>query len=1235
VKQTGIAGSAIGAIFLALLMLRVPGRAPASKSETPASKAASARNDQQQKGVPDGPWLASRRHFSGITQQCGSSSSVASQSGAAQQSSGAPKPNSLNNASASEPRQQLWCIPQGEQVRAMMAIVADPVHTHMSLVFDRSLEAITLAAESANYVMDRYWLPWRPVSTGSSEESKQDEARTDAEPGLLMFRWNGPANQSGEQGSKGASLLYVFLVSDTSTAGINGDQFSHAVGYIDDVCSPNHAMCGGIKPISIMGPTFSGSLYSLRRLTATMKTRQFIAYSGTVSSICAQFNQRLLKAEDIKPGSPDVYSPAAECSASPDGYSQVSNLQFKSMVTDTETAVQRFLGTLQDVDKQIDCDKAAQVAILSEAATSYGTASRAARKKLDENEKASQKDAGHEKGSGSQRVEKPCYTNFSYPREISTLRNAYTSTVKPASGSETTSPDASQNYLPFDLADLQPNRSDEPPGFSNRQGPLSKEAVLMDFADDLRREHYKYVGIIGSNVLDVMFLASFLRTACPDIRLFVLNPDLLFERDSDNAPYIGTLALGTYPMVGRNLWWTGGGERLPRLPFADQYEESIYNASLLLIRNIVPNWSGASPYEVQAPISSQSENLEQLPVWLTVVGTGGFWPVQVIPPANSKSPAPDPRQMMHSDFSGAWKAVIIALSAVAFLQIMVLISASPLSPRLHDFAVAAPACSQRLFFINVGSSNLALCLALAAAPAWRFGSDTGAILLSIVAAVAIAALFFTCVRMHRLCRNKHASRPFSLKILGLDALYMAIWILAVLGAYVWDRLLYGDPNNYGFFFAYRSAHLATGVSPLTPMLPLGLCMYIWSIFEIWRLRFNDSMRPRLASETGCPGAETERLIAGSVKNYFLDPKYLAAFFVFLAAWLLTLNPIHPFQLFEHPEFGYLYETWFALVVCLMLASGFRLGQIWGQVRKLLRELERSPVRQAFSRLKGENWSPIWQSGGQEEEWINLARSFEVLNQIKICDGSLDPDLEKAITSAREARKEIHDLLYPAGGQKNATTTSLPPDKLPKTGEELVRRMQETFTQIQVRLATILNHALRVLQQYWSTHILDPDESLDRKDDKESDKVQETASAQDKETQLPLLLEKYVAIRYMAFIRAVLSHVRLLLIFLAISFSLMLISLNVYSFEPHQSLIWSFTAIFAVIGVTALAVLAEAHRNEILSRISGTKPNELGLSFYVRIASLGAAPLFTLLATHFPSIGRFLLSMFQPGLEALK
>jgi hypothetical protein len=107
------------------------------------------------------------------------------------------------------------------------------------------------------------------------------------------------------------------------------------------------------------------------------------------------------------------------------------------------------------------------------------------------------------------------------------------------------------------------------------------------------------------------------------------------------------------------------------------------------------------------------------------------------------------------------------------------------------------------------------------------------------------------------------------------------------------------------------------------------------------------------------------------------------------------------------------------------------------------------------------------------------------------------------------------------------------------------------------------------------------------------------------------------------------------IFLPVSFSLALISLAIYSFEPHRGLIWSVTALFVGIGFIMLTVLMQMHRDPILSRITGTKPNELGLTFYVRIAALGIGPLLTLLATHYPSISRYVVSFLQPGLEALK
>ena len=181
--------------------------------------------------------------------------------------------------------------------------------------------------------------------------------------------------------------------------------------------------------------------------------------------------------------------------------------------------------------------------------------------------------------------------------------------------------------------------------------------------------------------------------------------------------------------------------------------------------------------------------------------------------------------------------------------------------------------------------------------------------------------------------------------------------------------------------------------------------------------------------------------------------------------------------------------------------------------------------------------------------------------------------------------------------------------------------------------------MRILQREWQEQCYEPDDLEESGNDEKTVIVNCCKEDSDKQEDKKLAglarLEEYVALRYVAFIRGVLANIRLWLILQAIVFSLVLSSLNVYSFEPHRSLVWSFTAIFVLIGAIAIQVLMQAHRDPVISRITGTKPNELGIQFYIRIATLGAVPLLTLLATHFPSIGHYLLSFFQPGVEALK
>ncbi|HEY6307635.1 MAG TPA: hypothetical protein VI488_14375 [Candidatus Angelobacter sp.] len=1289
-KRAGIVGSVGGTLVLGALLLRnsAPAPTPATPQAGTQSKASStlrrstntakrehpgtAGDGQKDDRLSeDGPWNASQDHFAGAWpgRECPAAEivdagkkSVAALNGVSLVLQGDERERPIRN-----PRSDLWCIPDRERVAAMIAIAPDPAHTHLALMFDRTVEAIQLAAGSANYVIDRYWLPWDAAPRtdwadyNSLQRATEDQKQNEKQPGLLLYRWDGKQEVDSNGRAKHAAVLYVFLVTDTSTAGINGEQFSHSVGYVNEVCAQAGG-CVGDGTIHIMGPTFSGSLDSLRRLTAANAPHSFTANSGTVSSSSAISNQRL-------------------------------PFRFQSMVNETESAVSAFIEELMH-DRDIACDGSPEVAILSEAGTTFG---------------------GVTFGR--------CYTSFVYPREIASLRNAYQAAG--SGGTANTAATPASPYLPLELTDRS-NGGDEPPDFSNPQGPLSKEAVLMNDAAEMRRDHYRYIGISATNVLDALFLSKFLRTAVPDARLFIISDsDLMFERALDNSSYIGTLAITNYPLAPR--WnWTSTGQLPLDLPLADQYEWGQYNASVFTIREAL----GYQPADTQAPGAlhgcSTPCSQAKLPLWLTAVGTGGYWPVQMLASTGQTlPPAPNLTVLRGNDFSTAWKVVCVLLCALAWVQALVLLASSPIASHFRDFAFVDALPEQRLFFINVASASLAFALAMVAMPLHLrsnagsiVGLIAGAVLVSILLLLAACLILHACLiwRSKWERKEKKDRRP-----LGRAPLVsLLVWTLALGASALWWRLFTSDPTLYGYFFAYRSVNLATGVSPVMPMLLLLAAVYLWSVFEIWRLRFNELSRPRVRTKRPFPGARnagrsTEKDASVAVYAFRLKNSYLVGLVATYLLWFLALNPWHPFQLFERPLFGQIYGTLLCIVVLMMLSKGFRLGQIWWELRALLFDLDRSPIRLAFGRLEGFDWSPIWRQGGQEAEWVFMARSFEALRRLGNCDLRLCRSSQPPAGSDDPKLKEIHERLWSMlrelekGGDRSGLQSQLDrtrseldeiasgiqgsdgcklsllrairrdlaaidailnlPDVIARTEGEtnrilkVVRQIRERgplffllrtarcyrgsghpkdkdlpdfekfLGALQRRLARALYYTLDILNFHWNKPRGDGGKS-DEPKEKPAGTQARQENADPEATQVEIL-EQFAALRYVSFIRAVLAQLRHCLIFLAISFSLILLSLNVYSFEPHQSLIWSFTAIFVIVGFIVVVVLMQVHRDPILARITRTEANELGLPFYVRIFSIGLVPLLTLLSAHFPAIGHSLTSFLQPGLDALK
>ena len=62
-------------------------------------------------------------------------------------------------------------LPEG--MRLMIVTIPDPRHTHLSLQFDRTLEAIQQAAQDEKYTYDSSWLPWKSNSGQSGSSAKQ------------------------------------------------------------------------------------------------------------------------------------------------------------------------------------------------------------------------------------------------------------------------------------------------------------------------------------------------------------------------------------------------------------------------------------------------------------------------------------------------------------------------------------------------------------------------------------------------------------------------------------------------------------------------------------------------------------------------------------------------------------------------------------------------------------------------------------------------------------------------------------------------------------------------------------------------------------------------------------------------------------------------------------------------------------------------------------------------------
>lgn len=429
----------------------------------------------------------------------------------------------LKDANMQPPSEKGVAGPSTRKVEAMIALVPDPIHTHLALTFDRTVDTIQQALQDApamdntdGWVYTSQWLPWDPMPYQAAEDPiDRTNARTfdhgsECAPGVLIFH--------DFQASRPSRFLVVLLVGESPTGGINERQFENALEERHTIERKASAAGSEASMLHVLGPTFSTSLFSLDHLLhehscSTKKTPDCIETAQVISGSVSE--DPLTIARDFK---------------------DLESAHFLSLTESAASRRKMILAYFLKSEK-IANDK---VALLSEDQTQFGNFS------------------GFSASDPAKGKEPDPDTNgpliFHFPREISQLRNAYEENSILSASSSNQNQNVPNQALKLSLEDRH-EQEDDVPSFSNQQDSISQESILSSITRTMASHDIRVVVISATDVLDEMFVARFLSRDLPNARIVLTDADQILLRRGDAGSFRGMLTATTYPLIQDDTDW--------------------------------------------------------------------------------------------------------------------------------------------------------------------------------------------------------------------------------------------------------------------------------------------------------------------------------------------------------------------------------------------------------------------------------------------------------------------------------------------------------------------------------------------------------------------------------------------------------------------------------------------------------------------------------------------------------
>jgi len=804
------------------------------------------------------------------------------------------------------------CLPHRGEIRYIIATVPHPTRTRLSLIFDRYVESILAGVNNAGYTFHSYWLPWTNAespelkSLQDQKAHEEDVKSRERAPGILLFRapW-----QDAKQAPR---ALAVLLVGETPTSGIDETAFHHAV----DIVGPQ-------RKVAVIGPSFSGSFWSLKQLL-----RQYPNRFSVVTGAATVEHERTDFQKWIASTGGDFTATLRDDGASAESLFEHVCSEWGSNVS---------------------------LAVIAESGTTYGV-----RRRTEVNKKTACKNV----------------TWLTFPREISRLRNAYGEHPELAPANGTPPPNPSSPQLPLDLRDPTPG-SDGVPLMARAQTPLSQEGVLQRLVRALRINHARFALLRATDPFDAVFLARYLRTNCPDVHLLMETADVLFARAARESPLDGTLTITTYPPFG--LRSRPGTEQATPL-FASHAAHGVYNATVTAIlkssdavldaRN-PPHCVGFEQLfctdgaQSRTPRDAGGAVPAAPPLWITTLTPNGYLPLAIVGlPKDARlcSPiSPNPPYLILG-------AVLICVFATLLLRVW---SPSAVGHyALLQWTALSVAAASVVVLLGPFVLNIRFAPGLKSI---LFGSAT---VVAGSAAVSVARQF----KLEKTARNFYAYIPGGV-LFAFAAAYLSIFryqdhlenvffayrslrplngaspalpILLLLVAAFWWAI--GHLQRHTRFLRWRQHHL----SPV--LARLGIDTH--AVGNLLGGIVPQDIIPRL-----------HRNLDGSVAPSVGREQILTA----VAVGALFLPVALGMSAFEPAPYNVLFAALFTFVATAGAMSVWRFCRLWGRMQKVLRQLDSHHASEIFSAIGSEHsWSALLaHADGQcGRRYAELARKIQ-------------------------------------------------------------------------------------------------------------------------------------------------------------------------------------------------------------------------------------------------------------------